>query len=129
MVNRIWQHLIGEGLVRSPDNFGFQGSRPTHPELLDWLARDLIAGQWSIKRTIRQIVLSKVYQQSSLHSEASRYENIDPANQWLWRANRRRLDAEALRDSMLLVSGRLNTQAGGESFKAPINAEAWKGSR
>ena len=127
MVNRLWQHLIGDGLVRSPDNFGFQGSRPTHPELLDWLAADFVAGKWSMKRSIRQIVLSQAYRQSSLHPEAARYEAIDPANHNLWRANRRRLDAEALRDSLLLVSGRLNLQAGGESFKAPINAEALEG--
>ncbi len=76
---------------------------------------------------IRQIVLSQAYRQSSLHAQASEYEVVDPANNYLWRANRRRLDAEALRDSMLLVSGRLNLRAGGESFKAPINAEALEG--
>lgn len=127
IVNRLWQHLLGEGLVRSPDNFGFQGSRPTHPELLDWLAADFVAGQWSMKRTIRQIVLSQAYRQSSLHPNAAEYESQDPGNLYLWRANRRRLDAESLRDSLLLVSGRLNMRSGGESFKAPINAEALEG--
>lgn len=127
IVNRLWQHLLGEGLVRSSDNFGFQGTRPSHPELLDWLSADFIRGQWSMKRTIRQIVLSQVYRQNSLHPQALQYETLDPGNSYLWRANRRRLDAEALRDSLLLVSGRLNMQAGGESFRAPINAEALEG--
>ncbi len=127
IVNRLWQHLLGEGLVRSTDNFGFQGFRPTHPELLDWLAADFVAGQWDMKRTIRQIVLSRVYRQSSVHPGASEHEVVDPANNYLWRANRRRLDAESLRDSLLLVSGRLNMQSGGPSFKAPINAEALEG--
>ena len=127
MVNRLWQHLLGEGLVRSTDNFGFQGTRPTHPQLLDWLAADFIDGHWSMKRTIRQIVLSQAYQQSSINLQADQYEVVDPANHYLWRANRRRLDAESLRDSMLMVSGRLNMRAGGESFKAPINAEALEG--
>ena len=127
MVNRLWQHLLGDGLVRSTDNFGFQGARPTDPSLLDWLAADFIDGQWSMKRTIRQIVLSQAYRQSSVHPQADHYEVVDPANNHIWRANRRRLDAEALRDSMLMVSGRLNMRAGGESFKAPINAEALEG--
>lgn len=127
VVNRLWQHLVGEGLVRSTDNFGFQGNRPSHPELLDWLAADFIDGQWSMKRTIRQIVLSQAYRQSSVHPRAAEYEVMDPTNSYLWRANRRRLDAESLRDSILLVSGRLNLRAGGESFKAPIDAEALEG--
>ncbi len=127
MVNRLWQHLLGEGLVRSPDNFGFQGSKPSHPELLDWLAADFIEHDWSIKQVIRKIVLSQVYRQSSLHPQADQYESVDALNSYLWRANRRRLDAEALRDSMLMVSGRLNLRAGGESFKAPISAEALEG--
>ncbi len=80
-----------------------------------------------MKRTIRQIVLSQVYRQSSLHPQAAEFETVDPSNSQLWRANRRRLDAESLRDSILLVSGRLNLQAGGESFKAPIDAEALEG--
>ncbi|MCC6508611.1 MAG: DUF1553 domain-containing protein [Pirellulaceae bacterium] len=127
LVNRLWQHLFGEGLMRSPDNFGFQGNLPTHPELLDWLALDFIQSGWQIKRMIKHMVMSQAYQQSSQHRYASQYEVSDPANQWLWRAHRRRLDAEALRDSLLLVSGRLDLRAGGESFKAPINHEALEG--
>ena len=110
-VNRVWQHLLGAGLVRTPDNFGTRGQRPTHPKLLDHLASEFIADGWSIKRLVRKIVLSRVYGLSSkphsstgLHKQAM---EIDPENRLIWRQNRQRLDAEAIRDAMLLVSGRL----------------------
>lgn len=127
MVNRLWLHLFGEGLVRTPDNFGFQGEQPTHPALLDWLACEFRDGQWQIKRMLKIMVMSATYRQSSLHPRGSQYAERDPANQFWWRANRRRLDAEALRDSILAASGRLDLRAGGESFKAPINQEALEG--
>ena len=106
MVNRIWLHLFGEGIVRTPDDFGVYGERPTHPELLDHLATRFVDGGWSIKQMIRAVVLSRTYQLSSGADEKSIAE--DPTNLWLARHNRRRLDAEALRDSMLSVSGQLN---------------------
>ena len=111
MVNRIWYHLLGEGIVPSLDNFGKIGERPTHPQLLDHLAVEFIKDGWSIKRAIRRIVLSRVYQMSSDHDQLS--AKADPQNRWLWRARRRRLPAEAIRDSMLFVSGRLDPTPGG----------------
>jgi hypothetical protein len=125
MVNRIWLHLFGEGIVGTPDDFGVYGERPTHPQLLDHLAARFMDDGWSIKRMIRTIVLSRTYQLSSEMHEANapstygksggnlaRVQPADPQNLLLARHNRRRLDAESLRDSMLLVSGRLNLQPG-----------------
>ena len=127
IVNRLWQHHFGEGLVRTPDNFGFLGSPPTHPELLDLLASQLMAGEWRLKRIHKMIVMSQTYRQSSIHHLASEYSEIDAANRFWWRSERRRLDAEQLRDSLLLCSGRLDRSMGGPSFKAPINEEALEG--
>ena len=126
-VNRLWQHHFGEGLVRSPDNFGFRGDLPTHPELLDWLSADFVAGGWQIKRMHKQILMSNTYRQSSLHPRHETYTERDFANRWWWRANRRRLDAEALRDAMLSTSGELDLKLGGPSFKPTISEEALEG--
>ncbi|HEX4149481.1 MAG TPA: DUF1549 domain-containing protein [Pirellulales bacterium] len=106
MANRIWYHLLGEGLVESLDNFGALGETPTHPALLDALALYLMDHGWSVKQTVRFVVLSRTYQLSSAHDEAN--YAVDPANQMMWRANRRRLDAEAIRDAALAASGRLD---------------------
>lgn len=104
--NRIWHHLIGRGLVRTVDNFGRTGEACSHPELLDHLAHQLIQNDWSFKSVIRQIVLSRTFALSSQH--VSTNVDQDPDNQWLWRANRRRLDPESLRDSMLTAAGTLD---------------------
>jgi len=114
MVNRIWQHHFGEGLVRTSTNFGLRGERPTHPELLDYLAGEFVASGWSIKATHRQMMLSRVYQQSSNASEASL--RSDPENRWLGRMPRRRLEAEEIRDSLLAVAGQLEKSIGGPGF-------------
>jgi hypothetical protein len=106
MVNRVWQHLLGQGIVDTVDNFGALGNEPTHPELLDTLAVQFIEDKWSVKRLIRSIVLSRVYQLSSDHDAVS-YEK-DPDNKLCWRMERRRLDAEEIRDAMLVASGQLN---------------------
>lgn len=106
MVNRIWQHLFGAGIVRTPNDFGVYGERPTHPELLDHLAIRFVDEQWSVKRMIRNIVLSRTYQLSSDADES--LTQADAGNFLLTRHQRRRLDAESLRDSMLKVSGHLN---------------------
>jgi hypothetical protein len=106
MANRIWHHLFGTGLVRTVDDFGRQGERPSHPELLDYLAGRFMAMNWSCKQLIREIVLSRVYQLSSEHSEVA--YGSDPENRLLWRMNRRRLEVEALRDSVLAISGQLD---------------------
>jgi hypothetical protein len=105
-VNRVWHHLFGRGIVGSTDNFGEMGSRPTHPELLDYLARFFINNGWSTKTLIRQIVLTKTYQMSSSPSPLTLKK--DPENQLFSRQNRRRLNAEAIRDAMLLASGKIS---------------------
>ena len=106
MANRVWHWLIGEGLVRSADNFGFSGERPSHPQLLDHLALKFVDGGWSVKQLVREIVLSRTYRQSSDWREAV-FEK-DPDNRLLWRAHKRRLEAEAIRDAMLVASGEID---------------------
>jgi hypothetical protein len=108
MVNRIWQHLYGTGLVESVDNFGWLGGRPSHPELLDNLAVDFMANGWSVKRAVKQMMLTRAYRLSSEHNE--RNYTVDPENHLVWRGGRRRLDAEAIRDAMLAISGELDLQ-------------------
>ncbi|MGE5191795.1 MAG: DUF1553 domain-containing protein [Deltaproteobacteria bacterium] len=111
MVNRVWLWHFGEGLVRSPDNFGTLGERPTHPELLDWLARRFVEQGWSLKALHRLIMLSATYQMSTTANE--RAMQIDPENRLWWRMNRRRLEAEALRDGLLATTGDLDRTMGG----------------
>ncbi|MEO8494482.1 MAG: DUF1553 domain-containing protein, partial [Planctomycetota bacterium] len=111
MVNRIWQWHFGEGLVRSPDNFGKLGQPPTHPELLDWLAVQFVESGWSIKELHRTIMLSSTYQMSTVLNEQA--ASVDPENKLWWRFNRRRLEAESIRDSILAVAGQLDLQMGG----------------
>jgi hypothetical protein len=105
LANRIWQRLMGRGLVRTVDNFGRTGESPTHPELLDYLASELIESEWSIKSLVRQIATSRTFALSSQHDE--RNFDRDPDNTFLWRANRLRLEPEAIRDAMLAAAGRL----------------------
>jgi hypothetical protein len=107
MVNRIWQHLFGSGLVSTVDNYGTTGEPPTHPELLDHLARQFMKDGWSVKRAIRQMMLTKTYQQAGTFDEAK--FATDPDNRMLWRASPRRLEGEAIRDAMLAVAGTLET--------------------
>ena len=114
MVNRIWQHHFGDGLVRTPNDFGERGDRPTHPELLDYLAGRFVDSGWSIKALHRLILLSSVYQQSSQAAPASLMK--DPDNRLFGRMNRRRLEAEAIRDSLLAVAGKLDLKRGGPAF-------------
>jgi hypothetical protein len=110
-VNRIWQHVFGNGLVPTPDNFGIMGEPPTHPELLDYLAAEFIENGWSTKKMIRRLMLTRAYQLSG-ESNAKALA-IDPGNHLLWRANRKRLDAESLRDGILAVNGSLDRSVGG----------------
>jgi hypothetical protein len=121
MVNRIWQHHFGQGLVRTPSNFGALGERPTHPELLDHLARQFMDSGWSIKKLHREMLLSAVYQSSSRAD--ARQEEIDADNRLLWRMGRRRLEVEAWRDAMLAVAGTLDSTLGGPSadLADPVN--------
>ena len=111
IVNRLWQQHLGRGIVGTPNDFGFQGERPTHPELLDWLAGELIKNEWRLKPIRKLIMTSSVYMQDSHYSDAS--AKIDPNNSLLWRFSPRRLEAEIIRDSLLAVSGQLDeTQFG-----------------
>ncbi|WP_395752746.1 PSD1 and planctomycete cytochrome C domain-containing protein [Prosthecobacter sp.] len=113
-VNRIWQKLFGEGLVRSVDYFGARGETPSHPELLDYLATRFMQNGWSQKQLIRELVLSRAYRMSSAQNVAAAAK--DPDNRLLWRMNRQRLDAEAIRDSMLAISGTLTASKGGPAL-------------
>ena len=120
IVNRVWQHHFGTGIVATPDNFGSNGSPPSHPALLDWLAVDFVKHGWKVKRLHKQIMLSAVYRQSSSRggnpaSERAAIE--DPDNRLLWRMPLRRLEAEALRDSILSVGGKLDVSLGGPPVK------------
>ena len=121
LANRIWQHHFGAAIVATPSNFGVVGARPTHPELLDWLARQLIENGGRLKPLHRLILLSATYRQSSRHHEAG--DQRDPQNSLLWRMNRQRLEAEILRDSILAVSGKLNLEMGGKGIKPRIRAD------
>jgi hypothetical protein len=119
MVNRIWHHHFGVGLVATPSDFGVRGEPPTHPELLDFLARRFVESGWSVKATHRLIMLSSTYQQKSDRRDDG-FE-ADPRNQLLWRQNRRRLEFESMRDAVLAVSGKLDLRMGGrpvELFEA-----------
>jgi hypothetical protein len=113
LVNRVWHHLVGRGLVATPSNFGSLGEPPTHPELLDYLASRFMAKGWSIKALHREILLSATYQLSNRHEE--RNAHLDPDNRLLWRMNRRRLEVEPWRDAMLAVAGSLDEAVGGPS--------------
>ena len=115
LVNRIWHHLFGQGLVRTVDYFGVHGETPSHPELLDFLARRFrVDDQWSLKKTVRRMALSRAYRMSSSHN--SKAAALDPDNRLLWRMPRRRLPAESIRDAMLAVSGQLDPARGGPSL-------------
>ena len=123
IVNRIWQHHFGTGIVKTSNNFGGKGSRPTHPELLDWLTADFVKHGWKIKRLHRLIMFSDAYQRSSHAVDADRQAVVDPDNKLLASFPPRRLTAEELRDSLLLVSGELNREMGGVPIMPEINLE------
>jgi hypothetical protein len=120
-VNRIWQHHFGRGIVGTPSDFGIQGDPPTHPELLDWLAMEFMDKGWSFKALHRLMVTSAAYRQASVSNKAG--EAIDPQNLLLWRARRRRLEGESLRDAMLAVASRLDSRMSGPSVHPPLPVE------
>jgi hypothetical protein len=119
MVNRLWQHHFGRGLVGTPSDFGNMGEEPSHPELLDWLASEFVARGWSLKAMHRLMVTSSTYRQSGQWNE--RAARIDPGDAWLWRMAPRRLEAEPIRDAILAVSGVLNSEIGGPSVRPRID--------
>jgi hypothetical protein len=126
IVNRLWQHHFGAGLVRTVNDFGTKGDPPSHRELLDWLAATLVEQGWRLKPIHRLMVLSNTYRQASESPLAARASRTDPENRLLWRFNRRRLSAEEIRDAMLSVSGRINLTGGGPSVMVPVSPELVK---
>jgi Protein of unknown function (DUF1553)/Protein of unknown function (DUF1549) len=127
IVNRLWQHHFGKGIVATPSDFGVRGERPTHPELLDWLADELIAGGWRLKRMHKLMLMSEAYKQSTQVSpEAAK---ADPENRLISRMNGLRLEGEAVRDALLMVSGRLNLKMSGPGVVLPETAAAAGGSK
>ena len=122
MVNRLWQHHFGRGLVETPGDFGVRGSAPTHPELLEWMASELVRSGWRLKPLHKLILMSASYRQSLAWDEAR--AKVDPENHLWWHRRPTRLEAEALRDRMLFVSGSLNTRMFGPSVKPPIHPDA-----
>jgi hypothetical protein len=120
-VNRIWQYHFGKGVVKTPSDFGVTGDRPSHPELLDWLATEFVKRGWSWKSMHRLILLSNTYRQSSRFDEQAAAK--DPENRLLWRINPRRLEAEPLRDSVLAVSGKLNSEMFGPGIYPRIDPD------
>jgi hypothetical protein len=121
LANRLWLHVFGHGIVDTPGDFGKAGAPPSHPELLDWLASDFIDSGWSLKALHRRIMTSEAYRRSAVHQKAA--AEVDADNRWLWRMAPRRLEAEAVRDALLSVSGELNLQYGGPSFRPFTTSE------
>jgi len=123
MVNRIWQFRMGTGIVRTPNDFGVMGDRPSNRALLDWLASELVAQGWSVKAIDRMIVTSNVYLQGA--SPDQEREAIDPDNRLYWRMNRKRMEGETLRDAILSAAGSLNPKLGGRPVRVPIEPEVY----
>ena len=124
IVNRIWAHYFGKGIVSTPSDFGVRGAPPTHPQLLDYLAHRLVERGWSLKDLHRNILLSATYRQESLDREKMLL--VDPENSLLWKMNRKRLSWEAMRDSLVAVSGQMSMDLEGPSFV--LNSD-WNGRR
>jgi hypothetical protein len=127
LANRIWTHVFGRGIVDTPGDFGNVGSPPTHPELLDWLARDLVENGWSLKRTVKMLLTSEAFRQSSAPKVVA--ARIDAEATLLWRYPPRRAEAELLRDSILAVAGSLDRTMGGPGFRVHGDKkrfESWK---
>ncbi|MBI1358432.1 MAG: DUF1553 domain-containing protein [Acidobacteria bacterium] len=128
-VNRIWSHLFGEGIVATLDNFGKMGDRPSHPELLEWLAGDFQRSGWRVKPMIRQLMLTQAYRQDSTRAEGAAHAaaadpvEVDPDNRLLWRMRTRRLESEVIRDSMLAVSGALDPSVGGPPIPTRVESD------
>ena len=125
IVNRLWHWHFGQGLVTTPSDFGLGGDRPSHPELLDWLAEELLHRDWSLKAMQRIILTSATYRQRSRYAEDAPGIAIDAGNRLLWRQNPNRLEAEAIRDAVLSVSGKLNAERGGPGFEDFTYQEAY----
>jgi hypothetical protein len=123
MANRIWQYHFGRGIVATPNDFGRMGTRPTHPELLDWLANRFVESGWRMKPMHRLILMSSTYQEAAASPIEALAMTKDADNRLLWKHNRQRLEAEQIRDASLAVAGRLNEKAGGPSVIVPVEKE------
>jgi hypothetical protein len=126
LVNRLWQHHFGRGLVVTPNDFGLRGMPPSHPELLDWLACELREHGWSVKHLQRLLVLSAAYRQDCRPADAAAARRLDPDNRLLGHMNRQRLEGEALRDCVLAVAGTLNPAVGGPSVRVPLEPAVYE---
>ena len=132
-VNRVWQRLFGEGIVATSDNLGRNGARPTHPELLEWLADGFVSGGWQVKPLVRLLVASTAYRQQSRlpgpgdtavqRQQVRKAMDVDPGNDLLWRMPLRRLESEAIRDSIMAVSGKLSRTMGGAAIRLDGKAD------
>lgn len=130
-MNRLWQHLFGEGIVTTIDNFGRSGAAPSHPELLDWLATEFISSGWRIKPLIKLMMMSSAYRQASYRQASHRApakssidpETVDPGNRLLWHARLRRLESEVIRDTVLSVSGKIDLTMGGKPVPLDYRAD------
>ena len=122
-MNRVWQYHFGKGIAADSNNFGKMGRKPTHPELLDWLASEFIRSRWSVKSIHRMILLSEAYRRASAHPESKMVASVDPANDYLSYFPPRRIEAEVLRDSILAVSAQLSADAGGPGTFPQINED------
>ena len=127
VVNRLWQHHFGEGLVRTPSDFGINGDHATHPELLDWLAAQLIEKKWSLKAMHRLMLTSSAYRQSTENPDYQKFADIDSANRLLWRMNWLRLEGETLRDTVLAVSGQMQKSDGGPGVFVSVPSDVAEG--
>src|SRR5260370_39648071 len=125
MVNRLWQHHFGQGLVGPRNAFGLHGERPSHPELLDWVACEFVNHGWSMKHMHRLMVLSHDYQQASQVADAANAKRMDSSNRMLWHMNRQRLEGETLRDAVLAVTGSMSSKLGGPMIRVPLEPEAY----
>lgn len=123
MVNRIWQFRMGQGIVRTPNDFGVMGDKPSNKDLLDWLATEFVQKGWSVKAMDKLILMSSVYQQNA--APDPKQEAIDPDNRLFWRMNRKRMEGEMIRDSILAAGGLLNTKMGGRPVRIPIEQEVY----
>jgi hypothetical protein len=127
IVNRLWQHHFGEGIVRTPSDFGINGERPSHPELLDWLAGQLVTQHWRLKALHRLMVTSNAYRQSTENPNYEEYAKADPGNRLLWRMNWIRLEGETIRDSVLAISGQIQTSDGGPGVFVSVPSDVAEG--
>lgn len=122
-MNRLWQHHFGEGIVQTPSDFGINGDRPSHPELLDWLAASFVEKKWSLKAMHRLMLTSNSYRQATETPEYQKYAEADPKNRLLWRMNWLRLEGETIRDSVLAINGQMHKSEGGPGVFVSVPAD------